>query len=122
MANKQRGEVVFALSSPQGDKVDFVARPTFALVAEIEDALNCSILQAVARIRSGALTFTDTVKVAAVAAKHARPAPEGYEKPEFREALFRCGPLNVMGCVRDLIGEAMVTGEPEKNAEGAAKK
>lgn len=121
MANKQRGEVRFFFSSPEGDAIDFVARPTFALVADVEDTLGCSILQAIARIRSGALTFTETVKVAVIAAKHAKPSPEGHEKPDFAEKLFRCGPLNVMGAVRDLIGETLVTGEPEKKAEGAAE-
>lgn len=120
MTNKIRGEVTFDLQSPAGDKIKFTVSPSFKVLAALESALGCSITMATAKVRAGTLTFTDTIVAAASVARHANTPPDGFDKDNFHDRLFACGPLNVMDPVRFLIGETLITGAPEKNDGGAA--
>jgi len=114
--NPHRGEVEFKL-----DGLTFTARPTFKLIAAIEQECGASILLLSGKIRAAAMHFHEAVRIAVLAARHSDTPPAGAEKDEFLETVFQLGPINLLLPISQLLGAAVSTGQKEKKGGGAAQ-
>lgn len=114
MINTVRGEVTFK----QGD-LEFTARPTFNLVAELEASTGQSILGLFAKAKDMKLSFTETVQIVAVAARNSTTPPK-LTNPALQEAIFQAGPTNWYIPVIELLTNTFITGRPETAEKNAA--
>ena len=123
MANEHRGEVEFKLKTPDGEPIEFIARPSFKVVADIERTLNQPIQMLFGKGMNRALGVSEIIVIAAIAAKHADRPPAGADRDDFKEKIYDCGIVHLVNNVAVFLGNAITTGEPiKKGARETPKK
>ena len=114
MPNANRGEVALTVA----DKT-YTLVPSMQTIAEIENEVG-SIMVLSAKIMSQTFTFTEILKICAIAARHsdAKPADE----KTFMEDLYAEGVIRVgVKAASQLIQGALSTGRPTEKGKSTAK-
>ncbi len=109
--NKARGEITLSLGGR-----DWVLRPTFQALCEIESALGEGLIALVRRLAQGSVGVRDVAVIVHAGIKAADKKPPSYDT--VGEMVIEAGIVGLLGPLGEFLGAAF--SDPDSGDDGAA--